>query len=127
MNKRYRRRANEIANIKTGKPWFTIAMILLGLTVIFFMRATIGDETAGIFSELVGDPDLELPRSVSDTPAKAKTNPMLIPVSHGDPTSDGKTVVIPLQRENKKVKTLTEKGEAVTDEEAVRQRPGQNR
>ena len=66
MSKRQRRRANEIANIKRSKPWFTIMMIVLGLVVIFVMRSTIGDDTAGLFTQLVGDPDLVLPESVSD-------------------------------------------------------------
>ena len=71
MSKRQRRRANEIANIKTGKPWFTIMMIVLGLVVIFAMRSTIGDDTAGLFTQLVGDPDLVLPESVSDKTSKS--------------------------------------------------------
>ena len=75
MNKRHRRRASEIANLKTGKPWFTILMIVLGLVVVFFMRSTLSDDTAGLFTELVGDPDLVLPKSVSDQEGALKTDP----------------------------------------------------
>ncbi|MEE2789332.1 MAG: hypothetical protein VX589_18485 [Myxococcota bacterium] len=66
MTRRDRRRASDVANLKSSKPWFTIMMIIIGLVIIFFMKSTVSDQTAGLFAELVGDPDLELPESVSD-------------------------------------------------------------
>ena len=45
-------------------------MIVIGLVVIFFIKSTVSDQTAGLFQEIVGDPDLVLPESVSD---KSKT------------------------------------------------------
>ena len=66
MSRRPRRTAGEIANLQPRGRWVVIVVIAIGLSIILFFKFSISDESSKTFELLVGNPDLELPRSATD-------------------------------------------------------------
>ena len=67
---RHRRSARDIANLPGRRGGlFTIGLVVVGLALVFGLKMTLGDQSSETFQLLVGDPDLELPPSASESDA----------------------------------------------------------
>jgi len=88
MNRRPRRTAKEIANIQSRGGWFFVALIAIGLALILYFKFAIGDKSTETFQMLVGNPELQLPRSVTEQDASASG----APVENRQPTAKSSAV-----------------------------------
>ncbi len=66
MSRRPRRSAAEIAGRQRSGGWFAIGLIVVGLVVVFSLKSAISDGDSELMTQLLGDPELELPESVLD-------------------------------------------------------------
>jgi len=64
--KRSRKRASEIANLRPRGRFVSIFLIAVALGLIIFFKVSMSDESTDVFEYLVGDPELELPKSASE-------------------------------------------------------------
>ncbi|MEE2757314.1 MAG: hypothetical protein VYA30_11660 [Myxococcota bacterium] len=66
MSRRPRRRASDIARTGGRNHLFFLILIGVGLAFVLFFRASMSDSSSQIFQAVVGNPELDLPRSVTD-------------------------------------------------------------
>ena len=66
MSRRPRRRASEIAATGGRNHVVFLVLVGVGLAFVLFFRASMSDSSSQLFQAVVGNPELELPVSVTD-------------------------------------------------------------
>ena len=70
MTRRPRRRARDIAPASGRNHVLFLILIGVGLAFVLFFRASMSDTSSQLFQAVVGNPELELPKSVTDQTAR---------------------------------------------------------
>ncbi|MCB9528535.1 MAG: hypothetical protein R3F65_25365 [bacterium] len=71
MTRRHRRRASDIASVRPRRGLGSLVLLAVALALVILYKVSVSEETAGLFTQIAGEPELQLPPSVLDQPDTA--------------------------------------------------------